>query len=330
MDDLIKEMYLYRGTNLYLRPEDLAMQGVRSRIYNIFYASVRAQGAKDWTNPALSLYSKSVGYNNKLQRHHIFPKAFLYQKYNGSNSIHKAIINEIANIAFITQESNMEILTRDPGEYLPKIDATQLRKQFVPTDAKLYTIDTYEQFLDTRRELLCKGINSFLASYYEDGAQGGVPEDLEHYDQSIEKIELAFRDLITQKLYAAAELDAFNEFVPQHLKDKAEGRIKTWISKNPGEDKAQFSKLRRKLDFFDLQEYFDLISSKLNWMLFEETFGSKGNLQTRFAQLGELRNGIRHSRGATEVAIKDGEAAISWFNSILRSTTVSLESEETE
>ena len=83
--------------------------------------------------------------------------------------------------------------------------------------------------------------------------------------------------------------------------------------------------LRRKLDFFDLQEYNDLISSKLNWTLFEEIFGSKGNLQTRFVQLGELRNSIRHSRGATEVAIKDGEAAISWFNSILRSSTVILE-----
>lgn len=88
--------------------------------------------------------------------------------------------------------------------------------------------------------------------------------------------------------------------------------------------------LRRKLDFFDLQEYYDLISSKVTWVLFEESFGSKGNLQTRFAQLGELRNGIRHSRGATEVAIKDGEAAISWFNSIMRSTSLTIETEETE
>jgi hypothetical protein len=330
LDELITEMYLYRGTNLYLRPDDLAMQGVRSRIYNIFYAAVRAQGAKDWTNPALSLYSKSVGYNNKLQRHHIFPKAFLYQKYNSSNSIHKAMINEIANIAFITQESNMEILSRDPNEYLPKIDATQLRKQFVPTDELLYSLDCYEQFLEARRELLCKGINHFLSKYYNDGNQNGIPDDLEHYDEKIEYIELALRDLIGIKLDNAAELDAYQELVPDHIKVKAEGKIKSWISKNPGEDKAQFLNLRRRLDFFDLQEYFDLISSKLNWPLFEESFGSKGNLQTRFAQLGELRNGIRHSRGATDVAIKDGEAAISWFNSILRSSTISVESEEIE
>lgn len=330
LDELINEMFLYRGTNLYLRPEDLAMQGVRSRIFNIFYASVRAQGAKDWSNPALSLYSKSVGYNNKLQRHHIFPKAFLYQKYNGNNSIHKAMINEIANIAFITQESNMEILDRDPKEYLPEIDATQLRKQFVPTDEKLYELDVYEQFLEARRELLCNGINNFLASYFTDGKHSGIPKDLEHYDEKIEQIELDLRDLIANKLDGAAELDAYQEFIPQHLKDNVEGKIKSWISKNPGEDKAQFLVLRRKLDFFDLQEYFDLMSAKPVWPFFEQTFLSKGNLQIRFSQLGELRNSIRHSRGATEIAIKDGEAAISWFNSILRSTTVSIESQEIE
>ncbi len=328
LDELINEMHLYRGTNLYLRPEDLAMQGVRSRIYNIFYASVRSQEAKDWTNPALSLYSKSVGYNNKLQRHHIFPKAFLYQKYNGNNSIHKAMINEIANIAFITQESNMEILDSDPKDYLPKIDATQLRKQFVPTDVNLYSLESYEYFLEARRELLCKGINKFLSEYFDDANQNGIPDDLEHYDDSIEIIELSLRDLISQKLEDAAELDAYQELVPGHLKGKSEGKIKSWMSKNPGEDKGQFASLRRRLDFFDLQEYFELVSSPLNWKLFEETFGSKGILQTRFSQLGELRNGIRHSRGATETAIKDGEAAILWFNSILKPSTLITEPEE--
>jgi hypothetical protein len=322
-------MHLFRGANLFLRPEDLALQGVRSRIYNIFYASIRSQNAKDWANPALSLYSKSIGYNNKLQRHHIFPKDFLYKKYNSNNSIHKAIINEIGNIAFITQESNMDIFTKEPGKYLSEIDPIQLRKQFIPTDEKLYSLEMYEQFLEKRREQLCTGINSFLSSYYDDNKKSGVSEDLEHYNQKIEQIELALRDLISEKLNNASELDAYKELVPDHLKVKAEVKINSWISKNPGEDKSQFLSLRRKLDFFDLQEYLDLISSKSNWNLFEESFGSKGSLQNRFSQLGELRNGIRHSRGATEIAIKDGEAAISWFKSILTSFE-SLESKETE
>ena len=317
IDALIDEMHLFRGTNLYLRPEDVTLQGVRSRIYNLFYSSVRAQNAKDWTNPVLSLYSKSVGYNNQLQRHHIFPKAFLYKKYNSSNSIHKAMVNEISNIAFITQKSNMAILDGDPGEYLPNINQEQLRKQYVPTDTGLYTLENYEAFLDLRRKKLTEGINSFLKSYYEDYTADAINQDLQLYDKEIESIEISLRDIIGARLEQACELDAYTELIPNHIKDKVTGRIKNWLGKNPGEDKAQFLTLRRKLDFFDMQEYKDVIVSKPAYPSFEEIFGSKGTLEVRFNQIAELRNSIRHSRDITDATIKDGEAAISWFNSVV-------------
>ncbi|MBO3098292.1 GmrSD restriction endonuclease domain-containing protein [Gelidibacter pelagius] len=318
IDALIEEMHLFRGTNLYLRPEDISMQGVRSRIYNLFYSSVRAQNAKDWTNPVLSLYSKSVGYNNKLERHHIFPKAFLYKKYNSSSSIHKAMVNEISNIAFITQKSNMEILDGDPAEYLPKIDPEQLRKQFVPTDASLYTLDNYDTFLDERRKKLTDGINNFLKSYYEDYSKDVKNQDLQHFDQEIENIEISLRSIIAERLESAAELDAYQEMIPNHIKEKVNARIKNWLGKNPGEDKNQFYDLRRRMDFFDMQEYKDIIVSKPAYASFEEIFGSKGTLEVRFNQIAELRNSIRHSRDITDATIKDGEAAILWFTSIIR------------
>lgn len=317
IDALIDEMHLFRGTNLYLRPEDVTLQGVRSRIYNLFYSSVRAQNAKDWTNPVLSLYSKSVGYNNQLQRHHIFPKAFLYNKYNSSNSIHKAMVNEISNIAFITQKSNMAILDGDPAQYLPKIDKEQLRKQYVPTDAGLYTLENYEAFLDQRRKKLTDGINSFLKSYFEDYTADAINQDLQRYDKEIETIEISIRDIIGARLEQACELDAYSELIPNHIKEKVTGRIKNWLGKNPGEDKTQFLALRRKLDFFDMQEYKEVIVSKPAYPSFEEIFGSKGTLEIRFNQIAELRNSIRHSRDITDATIKDGEAAISWFNSIV-------------
>ena len=306
------------------------MQGVRSRIYNLFYCSVRAQNAKDWTNPVLSLYSKSVGYNNKLQRHHIFPKAFLYKKYNSGNSIQKALVNEIANIAFITQQSNMDILDGDPAEYLPKIDAEQLRKQFVPTDSSLYTVDNYELFLEKRRKKLTEGINSFLKSFYEDSAKGGINKDLQHYDQEIEKIEISLRNILAERLELACELDAFAELIPNHVKEKVNARVKNWLGKNPGEDKSQFYNLRRRLDFFDMQEYKDVIASKQNYPSFEELFGKKGTLEIRFNQIAELRNSIRHSRDVTDATIKDGEAAIAWFGSVIMPYIKKIELEKNQ
>ena len=319
IDGLIDEMHLYRGSSLSLRPDDFALQGIRSRVYNLFYCAIRAQNAKDWTNPAISLYSKNIGYNNKLQMHHIFPKAFLYKKLNSSNSIHKAMVNEISNMSFITQQSNMSILDKDPALYLPEIPVEQLRKQFVPTDPKYYTIENYEEFLEERRKLLCTGLNKFLDKYYINHEKSSIPEDLTSYNDEIETIEFALRDLISQKLNDSCEIDAYTEFISQHIIDKVDGRALNWLKKNPGEDNVQFKNIRRKLDFFDLQEYKDVITSKIVWQLFEDNFGSKGVLMNRFSQLGELRNGIRHSRDITEATLKDGEAAISWFNSVLRS-----------
>ena len=57
-------------------------------------------------------------------------------------------------------------LDGDPLEYLPKIDAEQLRKQFVPTDSSLYTVDNYELFLKKKKKLT-DGINSFLKSFMQ-------------------------------------------------------------------------------------------------------------------------------------------------------------------
>lgn len=318
IDGLIDEMHLYRGTSLSLRVDDFALQGIRSRLYNLFYCAIRAQNAKDWTNPAISLYSKNIGYNNKLQLHHIFPKSFLYKKLNSSNSIHKAMVNEISNMAFITQQSNMDILAKDPALYLPEIATEQLRKQFVPTDSKYYGIENYEEFLEERRKLLCNGLNKFLDKYYINSKKNSIPEDLSSYNDEIEIIEFALRDLISQKMKDSCEIDAYSEFIPQHLIDKVDRRILNWIKKNPGEGDHQFKNIRRKLDFFDLQEYNEAITSKTVWQLFEDNFGSKAVLMNRFSQLGELRNSIRHSRDITEATLKDGEAAISWFNSVLR------------
>ena len=318
IDALIEEMHLFRGANLSLRPEDITLQGVRSRIYNLFYSAVRAQDARDWTKPVLSLYSKSLGYNNKLQRHHIFPKAFLYQKYNSANSIQKAMVNEIANIAFITQESNIAILDGDPNDYLVKIDSEQLRKQFVPTDNRLYSLENYELFLEQRRKKLADGINVFLKSYHNEVSKEVINQDLQHYDKQIENIEISLREIISEKLEQASELDAYNELIPNHIKEKVNSRIKNWLGKNPGEDKEQFRSLRRRMDFFDMQEYKDVIVSKTAYTSFSDVFGSKGTLEIRFNQLAEIRNSIRHSRDVSDATIKDGEAAIVWFGSIIQ------------
>lgn len=317
IDGLIDNLSLARGNNLYLSVDDMAYQGVRSKIYPIFYAAIRSKDARDWTDVNMPLYSRNIGFNNVLERHHVFPKAFLRQKYDSSNTIQKNMVNEIANKAFITQKSNLKILDRPPAEYLPEIDQEQLRKQFVPTDHDLYTIDNYELFLEKRRKLIADGINDFLSSFYDFESGNKVASDLRYFDETIERIEIALRDRIDTVLSEAAEEDPYSEFIPSHIQQKIKAKIDNYLTKNPGENPDDYKRLREKLNFFDVNEYKEAITNKQTWSHFEEYFGKPGVLGNRFNQFGELRNCIRHARFPNEVTQKDGEAAISWFESIL-------------
>ena len=74
-------------------------------------------------------------------------------------------MNEIANIAFISQAMNREIGKTPPAEYLDAIPRERLQQQFVPTDRTLWEIGNYQRFLSYRRELLAAGINDVVATF---------------------------------------------------------------------------------------------------------------------------------------------------------------------
>ena len=90
--------------------------------------------------------------------------------------------------------------------------------------------------------------------------------------------------------------------VPPDTQDKVQRRIQNTIKKNPLLTFEDFKTTRSKLDYFDLQEYCTIITSKKSWDLFEEKFKNKQQLMSKFSQLGELRNSIRHSRSVTAVS----------------------------
>ena len=73
-------------------------------------------------------------------------------------------INEIANMAFITGQTNRRISNKEATGYLADIVAKQgeaaLSSQCVPTDPALWTTDRYREFLQVRREELAKRMNA--------------------------------------------------------------------------------------------------------------------------------------------------------------------------
>jgi hypothetical protein len=152
-------------------PTDLASRGTASTFYPMTYIVMRSRGATDWFN-GQPLYVKNVGAMYGLERHHIFPQAVLYSNgYSSSDSRHKALVNEIANSAFLTKDANLKISESDPLAYLREISKANpeaLEAQFIPMNEALWKVDKFEQFLEARRKMISDGINDFMDALLED------------------------------------------------------------------------------------------------------------------------------------------------------------------
>jgi hypothetical protein len=135
--------------------------------------------------------------------------------------------------------------------------------------------------------------------------------ELRELDADVEDVELSLRKMISTTLGDQPSL------LPSELLQRAEERIAQATRKNASLDGDQFRALSRKLEYLDLRELQNVITNKTLWGTFQSRFPTKESLATKFDQLAELRNGIRHSRTVDEVSRKEGEAAVLWFNQVL-------------
>lgn len=146
---------------LTIEPGDLSGRGVNSPLFSLAYLALKACDAKDWYS-GLGLSLTHQGKLHFIQWHHVIPKSLL--KAQGYET---GEINEIANMAFITGQTNRRISNKDATAYLAEIVAKQgedaLRSQCVPTDRALWKIDRYRDFLQERREALAERMNGFIA-----------------------------------------------------------------------------------------------------------------------------------------------------------------------
>ena len=134
-------------------PEDLDDAGSQSPFFLVTYLACRRNGAVDWWT-GVKLNSTNLGTDHALEIHHVFPRALVSERYPRRD------VNEIANMAFLSQRANREIWATDPSEYLPKIPEERLRQQFIPLDRDLWRIERFQDFLAERRRLIAAGINS--------------------------------------------------------------------------------------------------------------------------------------------------------------------------
>ena len=164
LDKLIAELRLGQG-GLRVEPGHFHSWSVGARFYPVLYMLTRMAEARDW-GTGLPLKSSLLGRMNKLEVHHIFPRARLYEA-----DYSRAEVNALANFCFLTKDTNLAISDRRPEAYFPEIEAAHpgaLASQWIPDDPALWRVEAFRDFLEARKVLLAEAANTCLASLLHD------------------------------------------------------------------------------------------------------------------------------------------------------------------
>jgi hypothetical protein len=293
-----------RFKNLELRRETKRGTSVYNGIFNLLII----QGARDWMTGLVPQYGD-------LDDHHIVPVSW------ASKHLHSNLIHSILNRSPLTAETNRKVInSRLPNEYLPDlikdngVDVVReiLQSHFISATAQKilmrdpFTASDFEAFISERQRTLQEAIENLLVKERLD-----LPPQLRELDEHVERVELSIRDEIV------VALNGDSGRLPSHVCQKVLERVRTAAKKNAALDSDGLTTLPGMLEFTDLRELQDVIVNKMLWPLFEPRFVNKEALGVKFNQLAELRNAIRHSRTVGEIARKEGEAAILWFDKVL-------------
>ncbi|AIG98447.1 hypothetical protein AFULGI_00016880 [Archaeoglobus fulgidus DSM 8774] len=155
-EDLVENIK-ERGGKIEITREDLK-KGMKENVVRgkvgkaylfLLYILLVKNGADNWANLKIA----ETPFDD-LAKHHIFPKDYLKRELVVEEEENMDIsINNLANITFVDKRINSEIGDKAPKEYLPNYSLS-LNKHFIPRDENLWTIETYEAFLEGRISLI--------------------------------------------------------------------------------------------------------------------------------------------------------------------------------
>ncbi len=302
-EPLLLEEFRDRVKSLELRRETKHGSSIYNGIFNLLVMN----GARDWI-------TGKIPEDELLDDHHIIPVSW------GDSNFEDRSIHSILNRTPLSANTNRQVIgDKLPNAYLPdlisKNGECKVREIFeshlispAAFDILMrpnFSRSDFEEFIAERQRTYVEAIQSLLINERLD-----LSPSLQNLDKRIESVELALRAKIETALPAQADP------WPQHVMKKARQRIDKKNIKNPSIGKDYNATPDEVLEFCDLQELKDIILAKSNWQTYSDTFKSKEEFSNRVNQLAELRNGIRHSRTVDEISMKDGEAALLWFEKV--------------
>ncbi|MFH1408194.1 MAG: DUF262 domain-containing protein [Patescibacteria group bacterium] len=263
-------------------------------------------------NNPLTLDDKYYSDFNKLERHHIFPRAFIENKYG------KAMTHSLPNFCFLPAELNNEISKTKPSKYFDQYLKSNsdfedtLKTHLVKYDDSIKR-DDYNSFLGSRAKLILDEIEKLTGS-------NATPVITGDDSKILEKTETKLRDLLDRKLFEK-DPDYWKgekRIIPSDIVGNIRKKINEALSKNPPKNLTDLTS-REMMDFCDLMDYPKIILA--NWHDFYIDFRSKTDVINRFINLKEYRNAVIHNRELMPYMKKEGEAALEWLSLILSAKT---------
>lgn len=151
-----------------LGSDGLAVSGKGNNAWNAYVASLNIMDAKILFSKSNLLVSKlfepgTDGNRKSLEKHHLFPKAYLKSK-----GYTDAKINQMANYAFIDWKDNMDILDDAPSVYYPIVCEGKSEEEILRMEEENalphgWENMAYEDFLAERRKLMAAKIKAAFA-----------------------------------------------------------------------------------------------------------------------------------------------------------------------
>jgi hypothetical protein len=155
--DLLQRLEQQVG-RLDFTPNDLAGRTTSSGVFKTMFLLFRDRKALDWAT-SLQISPKHSNASDKIEFHHIFPKALL--KTNRPELVDREI-NDIANLAFIGSTTNKQISAKTPSTYRSDYPSEALADQLIDFDAWGDAATDYETFVGARRQAIVDALNDFI------------------------------------------------------------------------------------------------------------------------------------------------------------------------
>gem|GEM_PF-159797 len=195
-DDLLQVIAEEEG-HLRIEPYEFEGRAIQHPLFSMVRWFVKSRGAVCFTT-GMTL-RQNMGKRYQLELDHIFPYSKLKRAGFGiENRVKYSLAQEFTNRAILTQIANRAKSNTDAAEYLAGVEARfpgALELQCVPPDPELWPIESYEEFLKTRRALLAEHLNVFLDRITRTG-EVVVPVTLEQEVAEGESAELEFKSTL--------------------------------------------------------------------------------------------------------------------------------------